>query len=551
MFERHIINLLKKEIKQDVILETPPSGEFGDYAFPCFQLAKIYRKSPVQIAEELAKKFEPDDYIAKVKPVGPYINFFVNRQKFIEVTLKQLLKEGPQYGSSNEGRKKRIVVEHTSINPNAAPHVGRARGAIIGDFIASIMRFHGYKVDVHYFVNDIGKQIAMLVYACGKKKVSFDRLLDKYVEINKKLKENPGIEAEILGLLNRLEKGDKSVLRQFRRIVNICVNGQKSILASLGIHYNFFDYESDFIKNKSVEKILGMLHTKKEFFKDEHGRMVLDQSELANEMRAPYLVLARSDSTSLYPLRDLAYTVHKLKLSPMNYVLLGEDQKLYFKQISSALSLLGFASPKAIHYSHILLKEGRMSTREGNLVLLTELMDKAFKKASVEIKKRKYVTFSKSLALQIGYGAVKYSILKISPEKNVIFDWDTALSFEGEASPYIQYSYARASSILRKAKLKPSKADFRLLSHEAEYLLVKKLGDFPETSKKALSDLKPNNIAKYAYELSQLFNEFYHSCQCISGDRKLTSARLSLVRASRTVIKSCLGLLGIAAPEKM
>src|SRR3990167_7446520 len=199
-FKNAIINFLKKEAKlENVELEVPPSPEMGDYAFPCFILAKEWKKSPNEIAQELSKKFKPSNLIIGVKVIGPYLNFFVNKDEITEFTIKEILNQKDSYGSSNIGKGKKVLVEHTSINPNASPHVGRARNALIGDSIVRILRFQGYKIETHYFVNDVGKQIAMIVLGSeGKKNIGFNDLLNIYIEINKEIEANPGLEKKVL-----------------------------------------------------------------------------------------------------------------------------------------------------------------------------------------------------------------------------------------------------------------------------------------------------------------------------------------------------------------
>jgi len=552
MFEQHIIDLLKKELKLGGIkLEVPPDPIMGDFAFPCFSLAKTMKKAPNQIASELAYKIKPTPFIDEVKATGPYLNFFLNKAKFSGHVISDVLRLKQKYGSTNPGKGDKILVEHTSINPNASPHLGRARNAIIGDSIVCILRFQGYKPEVHYFVNDVGKQVAMLVLAAKGKKPSFDSLLNLYIGINKRIKENPALEKDVFDLLYKLEKGNPNVRKQFKSIVGISIKGQNSILSRLGIKYDFFDYESKYLWDKSTSEILAKLEKFSECFTDADGRKVLNQEELKNEMKAPYLVLTRSDGTSLYALRDLAYTSYKMKKAKKNILVLGEEQKLYFKQLCSGLRLLDQPCPDVVHYSYVLLTDGTsMSTREGNVVLLSDFMEELVAKADKEIKSRTGKS-SHKLAEVIGLGALKYSFLKVSNDKNVTFDWSSALSFEGDTGPYIQYAHARASSILRKVKVKPLSVDYSLLSKDYEFNLVKHISLFPAVVSDAVETLRPHLIANYIYHLAKLFSEFYHNCQCIGVNKELSQVRLSLVMASKHVLANGMSLLGITAPDKM
>ncbi|MAG50610.1 arginine--tRNA ligase, partial [archaeon] len=386
-FEKEIINILKKEVKGTITLETPQNKEFGDYSFPCFSLAKEYKKNPVEIAKDLVKKLKITKSIKEIKNIGGYVNFFVDKSSNTKNILEEILKKKDKYGMTDIGKNKKALIEHTSINPNASPHVGRARNAIIGDSITRILKFSNYKVEVHYFVNDVGKQIALLVLGC-KSKTKFDNLLKIYIKMNKKLEKDPKLEKKVFELLQKLEKGNKKVKDKFKRTVNICIKGQTKLFSELGINYDYFDYESKYLWSKEVTKILNKLKKTKKVFVDEHKRNVLDQSKFKLAMKSPVLVLTRSDGTSLYPLRDITYNLDKIKKADKNIVVLGEDHKLYFLQLKAALSLLKIKAPEVIHYSFILLKKGKMSTRKGNLVMLEDFMKECREKAKKEIIKR-------------------------------------------------------------------------------------------------------------------------------------------------------------------
>jgi len=551
-FKQKIIDLLKKETKlKELQLEIPPDIGFGDYSFPCFQLSKQYTKEPHEIAKYLDDKLVVPNFLEKIEATGPYLNFFINKSQLAEKTINQILKEKDKYGSTdNKGKK--ALVEHTSINPNASPHVGRSRNAIIGDFFVRLLKFLNYKVETHYFVNDVGKQISMLVLAAeNKKNITFDKLLDLYVNINKEIEENPELEQKVFDLLNKLENGDKEVKKKFKDIVDICIKGQTKILNELDIGYDFFDYESIYLWNKRTEEILAQLKKTNKLFEDADKRYVLNLKGYNLAMKEPVLVLTRADKTSLYPLRDLAYTIDKMKKNPKNNIIvLGEDQKLYFQQLKAALDLLEKKAPEVIHYSFVLLSEGKMSTRKGTVVLLEDLMKEALKKAEKELAKR-YKKVDKNRAKSIAYGAIKYSLLKVSPDKNVAFNLDEALAFEGDTGPYIQYTYARASSILAKTKANLNKIAFNLLTECSEINLIKQLNQFPKIIDDSLKQLKPNIVANYAYLLAQSFTEFYHNCPVKDAEQELKKARIALVKATKQVIKNALNILGIEAPDQM
>jgi len=553
-FADEIKKYLKKGLKvKDIFLSKPPSPEMGDYSFPCFSVAKQLKKDPNAIAQELCKKMNIGSWIKKIEIRGPYLNFFVNEKKLASYVLDKIQKEKNEYGSKNIGKGKKALVEHTSINPNASPHVGRARNAMIGDFIARLLKFQGYKPETHYLVNDVGKQIAILVLGSkDRKKISFDDLLKLYMKASKKA-ENKGFEQNSLELLKKLEQGDKKVRKMFRNIVETCIEGQKKIFGEMGIKYDYFDFESEYLWKKETAKVLKKLRKTGDVFTDEDGRNVLNQKDFKLAMKTPVLVLTRADGTSLYVLRDLAYHIEKAKKAKTNIVVLGEDHKLYFQQLKAALSLLKIEAPRVVHYSFILLTEGKMSTRKGNLVLLEDFMKEAVAKAKKEIVKRHgKVKNIERLAKIIGYGATKFSVLKVSPEKNVVFNWDSALNFEGESSPYVQYAHARICSILKKYRKRlEKKVDFSLLKKEEETALIKKLAEFPDIINKSTAELRPHHLAGYLVELSQRFNEFYHNCNILKEEEQLKKARLLLADSVRQVLKNGLNILGIEAPDEM
>ena len=351
--KKEIIKLLQEHLRDIKInLETPQNKDFGDFSFPCFTLAEKFRDNPTNIAKDLSKKIKKSNAVERIEVKGPYINFFVNKSILAKEVISKILKEKEKYGGNKE--KSRLIVEHTSINPNASPHLGRGRNALIGDSLVRILRFLGNKVDVHYWVNDVGKQISMLVFGAKGKTPSFEKLLDVYVKVNKEIEKNPALEREVLSLLNKYEKGDKKTISLFKDMVNTCLKGQTKILGDLGIKYDVFDYESEYLWKEDMHKLLKNLERTGKLFTDEDGRKVLDQKEFNFAMKSPVLVLTRADGTSLYPLRDIVYTIDKLKKGE-NILVLGEDQKLYFQQLKSLLLLLNHKPPEVVHYSFVLL----------------------------------------------------------------------------------------------------------------------------------------------------------------------------------------------------
>ncbi len=555
MFKKELQKQLKLETGEEVELAIPSDPKMGDFALSCFLLAKKTQKKPTDIAQELAKKIKKPQFISKIEVKGPYLNFFLDREKFADKILKKILSE-EEFGCNFSGKGKNALIEHTSINPNASPHVGRARNAIIGDVLTRLLRFEKYNTEVHYFVNDIGKQIALLVLACKHKgKIpKFDELLKTYIEINEEIKVDPSIEEEALMLLNLLEKGNEEVRKSFTDVVKVCVDGQRKIFSDLGIEYDFFDYESEYLFNKKTEKILEELQKTGKLFQDEDKCNVLNLEGFDLPLKNPVLLLTRKDGTSLYPLRDLAYTKDKcLKGKDKNILVLGEDQKVYLQQLSAGMEILGFEAPQGIHYSFVLIKDvGKMSTRKGDVVLLDKFMEEAKKKAKREIEKRRSDftdTEIDALAKSVGYGAVKFSFLKVSNDKNITFDWESALSFEGDTGPYCQYTHARICSILKKELA--DNGDYTVLISDQEFSLLKLMVTFPEIVKDALDTLQPHLITNYLLDLCRSFNEFYHKCPVLQANEDVKKARLVLIDCVRKVLATGLYLIGIDAPEKM
>jgi arginyl-tRNA synthetase len=543
------VGIKEEDIKK--FIETPPSVDMGDYAFPCFFLAEKLKMDPHDIALEIRENISDyKNFFEDVQVSGPYINFFINRKTFSLNLVKKIILKGDSYGASDIGKGEKILIEHTSINPNASPHVGRARNAIIGDSLVRVFKFLNFETETHYYVNDVSKQIAMLVLAKADK-LKFGLMLKKYTQIAAKVKKSKRLEDKVFDLLTKFESGDKKIVKKFDKVTKTCVEGQEKILAELGIKYDKFDYESEYLQVS--KEILSSLEKTGKLFVDENGRYVLDQkgTSVEGKMKVPVLVLTRKDKTGLYPLRDIAYTMDKMKFSEKNIIVLGEDQKLYFEQLKEALKLLNVKSPQAVHYSFILIsnkgKSKKMSTRKGDVVLLEDFLKDAINKAKKEIKKRKTKP-GKLTAQKIGVGAVKYSIIKNTSNKSILFNLDEALNFEGDTGPYLLYSYARANSILKKAEIKKTQIKIKELQQK-EMELIKKLSQFQKIVFDSYRTLNPSLIANYVYQLSQIFNEFYHSCPVINSEQE--AFRLLLVGSFKQVMKNSLNLLGIEPLERM
>jgi len=552
LVEGKIEGLTKETL--DSLIEIPQDLTRGDFAIPCFQFAKVLRKAPQMIASELAGDISAD-FIERTEAVSGYLNFFVNRSVFAARAFEEISAVSVWGADSCKGKK--ALIEHTSINPNASPHLGRARNAFIGDAVARLLRFLGYDTEVHYFVNDIGKQISMLVYALkDREDITFDMLLSEYVKVNDELKEHPEIETIVFDQLAKLEGGDKEMTVQFRRIVDICMEGQKALFSEIGIKYDFFDYESQYIVSGRTDEVIEKLRATGRLSEDENGREVLDLGDYGFEQKI--LPVTRADKTSLYPLRDICYSLDKASRGKdVNLIILGEDQTMYGKQINAALDVLGEKGAEIINYSFVLLSTGKMSTRQGKVVMLSDVMEQVAERAAQQLEERNGVRDMEK-AKSIGYGAMKYAMLKCGYGKNVLFDWDMVLNMQGDSSLYLQYNYARIMSLCRKyADQFPGSSydtpDTSMLASASDWELLKAVYGFREL----LAQLPENgypvaNIANYLYSLAQQYSKWYFDNPILTNDNKaVTDARMWLSVSVAQVIKSGLGILGIDVVESM
>ena len=531
---------------------TPPDAALGDLSVPCFPLAKTLRRSPVQIAADLAAAVELPSVFRRVAAAGAYLNFFVDPGALIAGVVSAVRAAGAAYGSGGTGTGRTALLEHTSINPNASPHVGRARNALIGDVLARLLRFEGYDLQARYFVNDVGKQIALLVIAAGDRQVPFAGLLDLYVQANERLARDPGLEGETFELLRSLEQGDADARRRFAAIVDVCVAGQRAILEGLDIRHDRFDRESEYLWSGRTRQVVERLRDTGRLATDEEGRSVLDLDGYDLPSRNPVVVLERSDGTSMYPLRDIAYTLDKIDSgADRNLIVLGEDQRLHHQQLTAAIDLLGGKAPEVVHYAFLSLDDASMSTRSGNVVLLEDFMAEAVERAGRALAERG-VAFDRQRAEAVAHGAIRYSILRVANEKMVRFDFEEALSFEGDTGPYLLYGHARMCALLRRhGRPLPDGADFGLLTDDAELALAKAVAAFPDAVARTLREASPHVVADYLYGLTRAFTAFYHACPVLDAHAALRDARLLVVDAARQTLRNGMLVLGMRPLERM
>lgn len=532
-----------------------PAAAKGDLAIVVFPMARKIGMDPKALATTLAAQLQSLPGIAEATAAGPYINLSFDRAVFARRFIADV-QAGDATAMKPNGS--RVLIEHTSINPNASPHVGRGRNAIIGDTIARLYRFLGNQTEVHYYVNDIGKQIALLVYACrGRADLQFNDLLDEYVAISKKAKDDPAVEQIAFDLLNAFEQGDAGVREEFRKVVDLCVHGQVAILGRLNISYDLFDRESAFLNDTRLQPVIEKLKAANALIIDEHGRQVIDLQQLGfKREEGRYVVVSRANGTSMYVARDLAYTIYKGEIAQdANVSVLGEDHRLYQEQLDLILRSSGISTPDVIYYSFVLLKQGKMSTRQGNVVLLSEFIDLARDNAATRIRESNPELTDdevRELADTIAVGAVRYGILSVSPTKNVIFDLEESLRFEGNTGPYLQYVCTRAASILAKhgGELPPMPERMPTLN-ESEWALIMEMTRLQDEVRSAAVTRNPSSLCAYGFELAKAFNRFYHDSSVLDAADDEKALRLNVCAATGTVLAACLDVLGIHVPRRM
>ena len=544
-----IINVDESKIK----IEIPPKDEMGDYCIQCANLRNSDYSNPIEIANIIKDKFNDSDNVFKdIKIMGPYVNFYIDYNKFSEQIINDI-ESNSDYGSMNQGNGGSLLIEHTSINPNAEPHIGRCRNSLMGDFMSNLYSFTGYKVERHYFVNDIGKKIALLVIGIekyGLKDDSFSSILDVYVKISSEASVNPDIENMAFDYLKEVENGNKEYIERFKNITDRCVSGQMKIFDKLNIHFDVFTHESDFVYNNELDEILNKLDKTGKLKEDENGRKYLDLSDYDIPTKEPVLVLTRSNGTSLYPLRDIAYTIYKLKInSENNIIVLGEDQEVYMKQISAALDLLGYNSPELITYSYVLLDGDKMSTSGGTVVMVTDFM-KAVKKTLLEEFESRDSKISEDKLNILINACIKFTMLNVSKSKIVNFNLKNATSFTGESGMYILYSIVRINSILKNNNI--DLVDDIEFNNDIENKIIKELSLFPELINELLNSHEPTHLTKYIFNLASLFSKMYETVNINKEENiVLKSSRIRLLNSIKKVLTSSLKILGIDTIDEM
>ena len=567
--KQEIIAILQKVVSTyhpttEIRVEMPPSDK-GDFAFPCFPLAAEAKKSPMEIAQDIAGRIPKNKWITKVEATGGYVNFFIDTTALATATLQSVLKKKETYGYLPK-KKKKVIIEHTSANPNGPLHVGRARNPIIGDTLVRIFKAAGYDVESQFYVDDMGKQVAILTWGVNnldKTKIpateynKADHQNVGYYQIaNQRMESDETVAQQIGEIVKKSEHGDRQTIDMIHAAYAPVLNGMKESLTRIKIYIDTYIPESNFVYDKSVEKVIKKLKQTPHSH-EEDGAYYLDMEPFGIHGRSTKFFFIRNDGTTLYATRDIAYHQWKAHQADLLVNILGEDHKLESKQVKVALELLDTKIlPHVVFYAFVSLPEGKMSTRKGRVVYLDELIDECIERAYKEVKKRRADDLTepqmKKIAQLVGIGALRYNIIKVQPEKDIQFTWEEALNFEGNAVPFIQYAHARACSILAKTKEKTHAYDAALLIHPSETLLIKQLARFPLVIDDSCNSCKPHFIANYVYETAASFNQFYRDCPVLSEENTaLRSSRLTLVYATKNVLHTALDLLGITAPEEM
>jgi arginyl-tRNA synthetase len=566
MFKDEISKELSKVMKKlkvdtPMVLDKAPEG-MGDLAFPCFPLAKLLKKSPDKIAGEIASMIKPVGMIRSVDAMGGYVNFGVDFHALAQEAVDSALAKRDRYGSPDSARTDRILVEHTSVNPTGPIHVGRARNPIIGDTLARILKHAGYKVSTEYYVNDVGRQVVIMSWGVKHLKLESQPDRDKddyryvlyYQQANRMLEDDPRIKDEVDSMLYKLEHGDPETVRLAKESCEKVLAAIMESLNRLNVHIDKFIWESKFVEDKSVERIISKLKESR-FCIEEEGALKLELDSFGIAGRETKWVFARSDGTSVYTTRDLAYHMDKFGRTDIAINILGEDHKLAMQELGAALSIMGVEKrPEIVYYAFVSLPEGRMSTRKGRVVNLDDLLDEAVDIAYEEVKKRRTDLSEqrmRDISRIVGIGALRYNIVRVQTEKQIVFKWEDALNFEGSSAPFVQYAHARACSILDKAGDWSRKFDSKQLVNDHERDLAKTIAKMPSVIADCADQRKTHLLAVYAQELATQFNQFYRYVPVLKSEGAARDSRLALVEASMWALRNSLDCLGLEAPKQM
>ncbi|MBS4030460.1 MAG: arginine--tRNA ligase [Clostridiales bacterium] len=561
-FRDEIINLLsgllsvdRQQVEDD--LETPPNPELGDFAFPCFKLAKQFKNSPAKIATDLAEKLPVGELFERVEARGPYINFFCSRKKLAELTVAAVLGEESRYGRLPLGDGKTVVIDFSAPNIAKPFGVGHLRSTVIGNSLYRIFNALGYRSVGINHLGDWGTQFGKLIVAyltwgederLEENPITY--LYELYVRFHREAEANPSLEEEARAWFKKLEDGDRQAQKLWQRFRDLSLTEFKRIYAILNV--SFDSYQGESFYNEMLDDTVNAV--------EEQGLARLSEGALIVELEQegmPPCLLRKQDGATLYATRDLCAAIYRQQMYQFDRMLyvVGADQALHFQQVFTVLKKMGHGwAQNCLHipFGLIRFKEGKMSTRQGTLVFLEDVLDRATELAGQIIREKNPSLENKAeVARQVGVGAVIFGDLSNDRVKDIEFDWEKILDFSGETAPYIQYSHARICSILRKAGSRSDSFDAGLLVSEEEQVVIRSLARFSDAIVRASETYKSSIVARYLIDLARDFNKFYHQCPVIQAEENMRDARLALIDAVRQVLVNGLWLLGIDAPKEM
>lgn len=554
--KEHIEELTLEEITG--LIEVPPNKDMGDFAFPCFKLAKVFRKAPNMIAAELSEKIEAKGVISNVTPLGGYINFFVNKSQLAETVIKDVLTKKEKYGHSDLGKDKTIVIDFSSPNIAKPFHIGHIRTTVIGNALYKIYDSQGYNTVRINHLGDYGTQFGKLIVAFklwGNKEAveanPIPELLKLYIQFHDEAEKHPEMEDEARAWFTKLENGDKEAKELWQWFRDESLKEFARVYDLLDIEFDSYNGES-FYSDK-MDRVIDIIKDKG-LLQESQGTNIVD----LEEYNMPPALITKNDGSTLYMTRDLAAALYRKEnydFEKCIYVV-GSQQSLHFQQLFKVLELVGFEWAKdMVHvpFGMVALEEGTMSTRKGRVVFLEDVLKQAIEKTKeTMLAKNPNALNVDEIAKQVGVGAVVFQELSNSRIKDYTFSWSRTLSFEGETGPYVQYTHARCCAVLRKAEEEvTTDINYELLNDVDSAEVLKVIASFNKTILNAMRKNEPHIITRFVLDLAQAFNKFYHDNSILVEDAELRKARLALVCATRQALENGLKLLGMQAPERM
>ena len=559
----NIASVLDGKVTKDEIfqkIEEPKDKSNGDLSYPCFNLSKTLKNSPVNIANYIKENIKVSDRISKIEVVNGFLNFYLDSKNIVQNSVEKILEEKEKYGMSNEGSGKTICIDYSSPNIAKPFHLGHFRNTVLGNAIYNLYKSLGYNIVGINHLGDWGRQFGLIIEGYNRFKDEYDieknpltALSQIYVRINKLAKEDEKVMDIARENFRKLESGDKEYLKLWEYFREISLKEYNRIYKILGCKFDSYNGEA-FYKDKTDE-VIEKLDEKKVLVESEGAKVVNVGSDI------PPCIILKSDGSTIYATRDLAAILYRARTYDYtkSIYITAVDQILHFKQIFEVAKYLVDEKYQKglvhVPYGMVRLKTGKMSTRDGNVIYINDLINDAIEKSkNIILDKNKNIEDLEKLAKQIGIGALVFNYLKNAKIKDIIFDLDETLRFDGETGPYVQYTFVRINSILKKANVNLESikdVNYELLDKKEEIELAKLLSKYPQIIKKAANEYEPSILTRYLIDVSTYFSRFYNECPVLVDDGKLKVARCALVYAAGIVIKSGLSILGIECPEKM